>query len=167
MGRAMPTSTDLLFDVEVEPVAPSADPNKPTDPTILGTLDPKLKSKPLTRYTFAYAIPARQIAFNPGPNNTHHGALELDLAAYDADGNLVTGLSQTVNMPLSDARYAEFIKGPFRFTQQLDLPPGPLFLRIGVLDPTANKLGTLEIPLTVPKSPAHPAVATTTPQPNP
>jgi VWFA-related protein len=164
MGRAMPTSTGLLFDVEVEPVAISADPNKPTDPTILGTLDPKLKSKPLTRYTFAYAIPARQIAFNPGPNDTHHGALELDLAAYDADGNLVTGLSQTVNMPLSDARYQTFIQGPFRFTQQLDLPPGPLFLRIGVLDPTAQKLGTLEIPLTVPKNPTQRA---SKPAPNP
>jgi hypothetical protein len=54
-------------------------------------------------------------------------------------------------MPLSDARYQQFIQGPFRFTQQLDLPPGPLFLRIGVLDPTANRIGTLEIPLTVPK----------------
>jgi VWFA-related protein len=169
MGRAMPTSTDILFDVEV---TPSGDPRSPSDPTrtILGTLDPKLKSKPLTRYSFAYAIPARQIAFTTDPKGIHRGSLELDIAVYDGSpgvsdqkgsdqkggdqaGNaqLLTGLSQTINMPLSDARYQQFIQGPFRFTQQLDLPPGPLFLRIGVLDPTANRIGTLEIPLTVPK----------------
>ncbi|MGD0797934.1 MAG: VWA domain-containing protein [Acidobacteriaceae bacterium] len=162
MGRAMPTSTGILFDVEV---TPNGDPRSPSDPTrtILGTLDPKLTSQPLTRYAFAYAVPARQIAFTTGPQGIHHGALELDIAVYDGSltgsdqaGNaqLLTGLSQTIQMPLSDARYQTFIQGPFRFTQQLDLPPGPLFLRIGVLDPNAQKLGTLEIPLTVPKTPS-------------
>jgi VWFA-related protein len=157
MGRAMPTSTDILFDVQVEP---STIPPKPDDPPILGTLDPtvatKLKGKPLTRYGFQYAIPARQLTFTPGPHGTHKGALELDIAVYDGDlygsGKLITGLSQTVSMPLSDARYQEFIKGPFRFTQQLDLPAGQFFLRIGALDTTSNKVGTLEIPLTVPKN---------------
>jgi VWFA-related protein len=152
MSRSMPTSQQILFDVQVEP---STVPPKPDDPPILGTLDPtikaKLKDKALTRYGFQYAIPARQLTFTPGPNGTHKGAIELDLAAYDAGGKLITGLSQTVSMPLSDARYQEFIQGPFRFTQQLDLPPGQLFLRIGVLDPTSNKVGTLEIPLTVSK----------------
>jgi VWFA-related protein len=168
MGRAMPTSTDILFDVQV---TPSTQPRNPSDPAILGTLDSKLKSKPLTRYTFAYAIPARQIAFTADPKGIHHGALELDIAVYDAsfggNGQLLTGLSQTVNMPLSDARYQTFIQGPFRFTQQLDLPPGPLFLRIGVLDPNANKLGTLEIPLTVPKNPTQRAASAPHPEPNP
>jgi hypothetical protein len=54
-------------------------------------------------------------------------------------------------MPLTTAQYRQFIKSPYQFTQQLDLPSGQLFLRFGVLDPTSNKLGTLEIPLTVPK----------------
>jgi hypothetical protein len=127
----------------------------PNDPPVLGTLDPavkeKLQGKPLTRYGFQYAIPARQIAFTPGPGNTRRGSLEIDIAAYDADGKLVTGLSQTVKLPLSDAKYQQFIQGPFRFFQQLDLPSGQLFLRIGILDPASNKIGTLEIPLTIPK----------------
>ena len=67
MSRSMPTSTDLLFDVQVEP---STEPPKPTDPPILGTLDPKLAAlsskngKHLTRYGFEYVLPARQIAFH-------------------------------------------------------------------------------------------------------
>jgi VWFA-related protein len=148
MGRAMPASTGILFDVQVEP---STIPPNPADSPILGTLDPSLKDKPLTRYAFQYAIPARQIAFASGPNGTHNASLELDLAVYDADSKLVTGLSQTVKMPLSDAKYQQLIQGPFRFFQQLDLPSGPLFLRIGILDRASGKIGTLEIPLTVPR----------------
>jgi VWFA-related protein len=154
MGRAMPTSQQILFDVGVES---STEVVKTTDPqgSILGTLDPvvkvKLKDKPLIRYNFNYAIPARQIAFSAGPNGTHNGSLELDIAVYDADAKLVTGLSQTVKMPLSDDKYRQFIQGPFRISQQIDLPAGQFFVRIGILDRTSNKVGTLELPLTVAK----------------
>jgi hypothetical protein len=68
----------------------------------------------------------------------------VDVTVTDAKGNPVTGLSQTIKMPLTSAQYRQF-------TQQLDLPSGQLFLRIGVLDPPSGKLGTLEIPLAVPK----------------
>jgi hypothetical protein len=54
-------------------------------------------------------------------------------------------------MPLSDDKYKQFIQGPFRFSQQIDLPAGQLFVRIGILDRTSNKVGTLEIPLTATK----------------
>lgn len=66
MGRAMPTSTDILFDLQVEP---STLPPNPADPpgAILGTLNPKLKDKPLVRYSFQYAIPASQIDFSAAP----------------------------------------------------------------------------------------------------
>jgi hypothetical protein len=75
----------------------------------------------------------------------------VDVTVTDAKGNPVTGLSQTIKMPLTSAQYRQFIRSPYQFTQQLDLPSGQLFLRIGVLDPPSGKLGTLEIPLAVPK----------------
>jgi VWFA-related protein len=150
MGRAMPVSTQIVFNVYVEPVTAPAGPAAPTR-TVLGTLDPKLKNKPLTRYSFLYNFPASRLAFTSAPNGSHHGSVDLNIAAYDADGKLVTGLSQTVTMPLSDIQFQQFMRGPFHFLQQLDLPSGPLFLRIGILDHTANKIGTLEIPITVPK----------------
>ncbi|MGP8258621.1 MAG: VWA domain-containing protein [Acidobacteriaceae bacterium] len=144
MSRGMPTSSDLLFYVAVEP---STTPAKPTDPPVMGTLNPSLNGKPLTRYNFTYSISAGRLAFTNGPNATHNGSVELDLAAYDADAKLVTSLSQTVNMSLNDKTVAN--KQPLNFSQQIDLPPGQLFLRVGVLDRTSNKVGTLELPLTV------------------
>ena len=156
MGHAVSASTGLLFDAQVEP---STEPAKPADPPIFGVLDVKLKTKHLTRYGVEYALPARQIAFTSGPNKTHEGGVEFDLAAYDADGKLINSLSQTLKLPLSDAAYLQMQKGPFRFFQQLDLPPGEVFLRVGIRDLTSNKIGTLEIPLTVPKNPPDRAAA--------
>jgi len=148
MSRGFPSSEQLLFDVEVEPstVAP-----KPGDPPVLGTLDPKLQGKHLTRYGFSFVVPVQQIAFTG--SNTHKGSLDFDIAVYDSNDRLLTGLSQIVKTTLTDATYQQQMsaKEPIRFFQQIDLPPGQLFLRVGVLDHTSNKVGTLELALKVGK----------------
>ncbi len=150
MTHGISASTGLLFDAQVEP---STEPAKPTDPAIFGVLDVKYKTKHLTRYGVEFVFPARQLAFTPGPNNTHRGGIEFDVVAFDPDGHLINSLSQTLQLPLSESTYQQMQKGPFRFFQQLDLPPGETFLRVGIRDLTSNKIGTLEIPITVPKTP--------------
>ncbi len=150
MGRGVPTSSQLLFDVRVEPTTTAP---KPTDPPVMGVLDEKLKGKPLVRYDFQYIFPARQITFTDGPGGSHKGSVEFDVAAYDVYGKLITSLSQTIPLPLTADQYERMVKSqtPFQFFQQLDLPPGEMFLRVGVLDGVSDKVGTLEIPLTVSK----------------
>jgi len=157
MTRGVPTSSALLFDVRV---APSTEPAKPSDPPVMGTLDPKLSDKHLVRYGLLYFIPeiSRQLSFSDGPDGSRKLSLEFDIAAYDVYGKLITGLSQTVTPPpVSAAQYPQFIKKPLQFFQQLDLPPGEIFLRVGILDHSSQKIGTLEIPLIVKKKPAGPA----------
>jgi hypothetical protein len=43
------------------------------------------------------------------------------------------------------------VLSPFQFLQQIDLPAGQSFVRAGILDETSKKIGTVEIPITVPK----------------
>ena len=150
MSRGVTTSQDLLFEVGV---APSDEPPKPNDPAVMGTLDPKLRGQHLARCGFTYVVPAEQIKFADGPKGSHKGALEFDIAVYDSDDKLLTGISQTLKLPLSDSTYRQLVAshGPVRFFQQIDLPPGLMFIRVGVLDATANKAGTLELPLNVGK----------------
>jgi VWFA-related protein len=157
MARGVPTASQVLFDVRV---APTTDPVKPDDP-VRGTLDPKLAGKPLVRYDIQYLIPARQITFAPGPGGTRKCTIAIDLAAYDVYGKLITGLSQTVtSSPLTAEQYQKFLQRPFQPFQQIDLPAGEIFLRVGVLDGVSDKVGTLEIPLTVSKKLARPPSAT-------
>jgi hypothetical protein len=145
MGGGAPPATQLLFDVRVEP----AEPARPTVSQVMGTLDPRLQRAPLTRYGFSYLLPVSQIAFANGPGGMHSGSLEFDVAAFDADGRQVTILSQTMKLPLTKEEYEQFVKTPFQFFQQIDLPPGALTLRVGILDGVSNKVGTMEIPATV------------------
>ena len=163
MGRGVPTSTQLLFDVRVQPSTGSL--NAPGT-KVLGVLDPKLQDKPLKRYDFQYIFPGRQITFSDGPDGTHKGNLEFDIAAYDVYGKLITSLSQTIPLPLKQDAYQRMVKAPFQFFQQLDLPPGEMFVRVGILDGVSDKTGTLEIPLTVTKK-SDPSSAPPTAAPAP
>ena len=147
MSRGLATASDILFDVSVEPSTAAP---KPGDPPVLGTLNQNLKGKLLTRYSFQYSIPVEQITFKNGiRRGMHDGALGFDIAVFDANDKRLTGLSQTMNMSLKTKTIAS--KQPIQFTQLIDLPPGQLFLRVGVLDQNSNKTGTLELPLKIVK----------------
>ena len=149
MSRGLATSTDILFDVEVKP---SATPRKPGAP-LLGTLNPALQGRRLTRYGLQYAVPSQQIVFKDGSKQTHDGNLDFDIAVYDTNDKLLTGLSQVVKVTLSDDKYKQMLANqePIQLYQQIDLPPGQLFLRVGVLDHNSDKVGTLELPLNIGK----------------
>ena len=150
MSRGMAASSDVLFDVHVEPstVAP-----KPDDTSILGTLDPKWHNKRLTRYGFQYTVPNDQIAFKNGKKGMHDAEISFNIAVYDSNDKLITGLSQDAKSTLTDASYQQKSthNEPIKLLQQIDLPPGQFFIRVGVLDKTSNKTGTLELPLKVEK----------------
>lgn len=151
MGRGVPTSTQLLFTVRVEP---QGDGTLPPGVKMLGALDPKLAGKPLHRYDFQYSLPGRQITFKDGPDKSHIASLEFDIAAYDVYGKPVTSISQTVNLTLTEERYQQLQRRPFDLMQGLDLPAGELFVRMGILDANSDRTGTLEIPLAVTNKPS-------------
>jgi len=151
-----PPVIQLFFDVRVVPIPK---PENPTDPPVMGFLDPKLKKMPwqLTRYAIFFMLPQKQIAFADDGDGNHNGAVKFDVAAFDSDGKMVSSVSRTRMLPLTNEQYRMFIATPFQFNQQLDLPRGKFTLRVGILDSVSKKVGSLEIPLTVGKKP--PSVA--------
>jgi len=146
----------LLFDVRVEPT--TTEPN-PFDPPVMGVLDPKLKDKALVRYDFLYVLPVEQITFADLSGGSRDGAVEFDIVAYDLLGKVITSTSQTMKLPLTSDEYGQFVKRPFQFLQQLDLPAGEMFVRVGIHDDVSGKIGTVEIPFAVGKKASTPAVA--------
>jgi VWFA-related protein len=148
MGRTMPTATQLLFDVKF---APTTSAPGPTDPPIIGFPAPEFKSKPLTRYDILYTIPPDQLTFTTAPDGTRTDSVQFDVVASDVFGKLITSVSRTMQLPFSPDEYAHFLQSPFQFLQQIDLPAGQSFVRIGILDQSSNRIGTIEIPLTVAK----------------
>jgi hypothetical protein len=149
----VPGATQLLFDVQV---LPSAQLGPPSDPPLMGSLGRKYRKAPLTRFDLQYTVELSQIAVAESPDGTHSDSLEFDAAAYNNNRKLVTNIRQTTQLPLTGDDASQIADAPFQFMQHLDLPPGQVYLRVGVMDRTSNKVGTVEIPLTVPKNPVRP-----------
>jgi len=137
-------STQLLFDLNVQPASSS----QPT-PTAPAKAAPHTKGSP---YNTVFQFDPKQIALTQNPDGTRTAAIEIDLGAYDSFGQLVAARSQTFNLTITPAQYAGFLHAPLKFPLAIDFPHGQLTLRAGLFDTIANQSGTLEIPLTIPKS---------------
>jgi hypothetical protein len=138
MGRFAPVAMQVRFDVKV---APTESAPGPTDAKVMGFPVAEFKGKAMERYDILYTVPANEIAFSDGQDGAYRGSLEFDVVASDVFGKLVTSVSRTMPLVLSVDEYAEFVKTPFQFAQQIDLPAGDVFVRVGVLDWVSKKVG--------------------------
>jgi hypothetical protein len=148
MQRFAPPATQLLFDARV---AASTTPPGPTDAATMGFPVAQVKDKPMARYDLLYSLAPSQIAFSDGPDGVYRGAVEFDITVSDVFGKLITSVSRTMPLTFDAEEYAEFVKVPFQFFQQIDLPAGQAYIRAGVLDKISNKVGTVDIPLKIAK----------------
>jgi VWFA-related protein len=152
---ALPT-TQLLFDLEVQPTPPSNSAAYAAAEAAMKTannsdtkkLERSLKGAP---YDVVFRFDPTQMGFSEGPGGTRTANLEFDLGAYDLYSNLIVARSQVIKIVLTPSECDEFMKTPFRFYLPIPLPSGQLKLHAGLFDTVANTSGTLEIPLTIPK----------------
>jgi hypothetical protein len=101
-------------------------------------------------YVIDFAVDSSTLRFIPEENGDYGGALDLRMAAYDKDGQQLTGLSSVWAASLKPAAYKDVLNGGVRIEQALDVPVQAASLRLGIADPTSNFMGTLELPLPVP-----------------
>ncbi|HSY68935.1 MAG TPA: VWA domain-containing protein [Edaphobacter sp.] len=139
MGRGVPAATQIVFEARVVP----ADPQPASIP--IAQHKPPLKG-PLTRYDIDYAIGPRALDLGPLPRGERHGEIVIAATAWSADGKALTGNVLTRSFTLTAAQYRESGESGLQFHQTLDIPSGPVFLRLGVYDPASGHMGTLEIP---------------------
>ena len=150
MGHGKPDVTELLFDVTVLPSPAPAKPGESSGPALMGSPNPKLKGKPLVRYDFTYMLPAGEITLaGDDPSGTRTGSVEVVVAAYSADGDLLNSTDKATAFTINADQVAHSLQQPSRSDVQLDLPPGKVFVRVGILDVPSQKMGILEIPQTV------------------
>ncbi len=138
-------ATQILFDLHVEPGSATA---QPASPSASSPAPPHTKGIP---YNTIFTFDPTQIALTEAPDGTRTANIELDLGAFDFYGKLVSARSQTFKLTVTPAQYAVFYRKPLNLSLAIDLPRGQLTLHAGIFDTSANKAGTLEIPLNVPK----------------
>src|SRR5262249_21383853 len=78
-----------------------------------------------------------------------HAVLDFLATAWDKN-NLDAGHSgKTVRATLSQQNYAQVMKTGIPLHQEMELKPGTYTLRLGVIDRGSQRIGTIDVPLTV------------------
>jgi VWFA-related protein len=148
MQHGVLPQSQVLFHVRLVPAGdPSVKEEKiSSDPA--GALAKTLKP-PLARYIADYTIDPRGFDSKTLPDGRLHHELELTQVAYDAGGIRLNYTDQGFAIDTPPALERE--QG-IRMHQEIDLPAGQVYLRVGIHDLISGRIGTVEIPLQVAKN---------------
>ena len=100
-----------------------------------------------------YAIDAHDIAFADGADQRKLASVDFVATAWDKDLKLVTHTADTMQTTLRPDAYKEVMHTGLPYHQELDLKPGKYILRMGVLDRGSQKIGTVDVPITIGDAP--------------
>ena len=141
LNHDMPNATQILFAARVVPVTP-----QPSPGAKIAARNARL-SGPTTRYSIDFFIRWNDVALAAGSDGTHQGKLEVGLTGWDAKGKSLNWEEGTQEMALKPDVYAAIQKSGIPAHLEIDLPATVEYLKLGVVDGTSGKAGTLEIPL--------------------
>jgi VWFA-related protein len=97
-----------------------------------------------------FHIDPRTITFQHGSDGLAHAELNCVVWAYPKKGDPIRAEGGTLTAAMSTDDYEKMMKSFFPCQRTLDLKPGQYTLRLGVLDRTANLIGTMTTPFSVP-----------------
>ena len=152
MVHNAPSSARLLFQARVLPaddpaVRSAAQAQQPAADSG-GSLTRKLQG-PLKRYAIDFLADMHRVNADLAEDGRRYSTLEFIAIAYDADGKMLNYSDRTFKRSIGPAKYGEFMQAGWPMHQELDLPAGDIYLRLGVRDITTGWLGSLEIPVKV------------------
>ncbi len=136
--------SQVIFEVRVLPagdpalhgVQPAAGPaGKPEKPL----------QEPVRRYMIDYSIDPHRLAFAELPDGKLRAELEVAQAVYDVDGKRVNYSDTGLEVDLTAQDLARAMRLGIPVHEEIDLPAGDVYVRMGVRDATSGRLGTVEI----------------------
>jgi VWFA-related protein len=96
-----------------------------------------------------YAVDAHDIRFADSDDQQKHVAVDFMAAAWSKDFKDAGYTTDMVNTAFRPEAYQQVLHTGFPAHQELDLKPGNYTLRLGVLDRGSQKIGTVDVPLTI------------------
>ena len=144
--RGAPPSSQILFKVRVLPSDDPALKGLESQAGPAGLMAKKL-SGAVKRYWIDYAADMHQVAASLGSDRLHHFSVEFVAIAYDRDGKILNVANRAFKLNLQSVQYDRIMQTGLPLHQEIDVPTGEVYLRIGVHDLLTHRIGSLEIPL--------------------
>jgi len=141
IGLGMPNFDQILYKVRVTPKDPQPAPNAPRAGS-----NTELKP-PFTRYDVEFAVSLKDIAMGLPSEAVRRGHIEVMLIAFDHDGEILNILKRRSKLSMDPKVYSATQAVGLQIHEEIDLPPGDVYLRTGIYDLNSGSCGTIGVPL--------------------
>lgn len=141
IGLGMPNFNQILYKVRVSPKNPQPSPKSPRAGS-----NTDLKP-PFTRYEVEFAVSLPDIAMSTESNGVRHGQIEVMLIAFDQDGKILNILKRRNKLTMDSNTYAATKSVGLQIREEIDVPPGEVYMRAGIFDLNSGNCGTVGISL--------------------
>jgi len=142
IGLGMPDFDQILFKVQLLP----KNPQPPANARRAGN-NTKLKA-PFTRYDVNFAVALPDIAMVSDANGTRSGNIEIMLDAFGPSGDLLNFVKKRSSLTMDPKVFEATQQVGMQVHEEIDLPAGEIYLRVGIYDLNSGKCGTVGAALT-------------------
>jgi VWFA-related protein len=97
-----------------------------------------------------FAVDPSDLTFVDGPEQRKQDIVDFMAVALDKDQKEAGNAISTVNAALRPETYQQVLQTGFPAHLDLDLKPGRYVLRLGAIERSSEKIGTVDVPITVP-----------------
>lgn len=151
LQRGAPPISQVVFEARILSAADPAAKEVKVAAGPAGEIPQSPQSMP-HRYLVDFSADPHGITWTPAPNGGAHGEVEVSMVAWGADGQRVNYTDRALGVNLDPAQSAQVLKTGLPLHQEIDLPAGTIYLRVAIHDLPSGRIGSMEIPLQVPKS---------------
>jgi len=102
---------------------------------------------PFTRYHVEFAVSLPDIAMAADARGVRHGYIEVMLLAFDREGSILNIVKKRSKLTMDAKVYAATQQVGMQIREEIDVPPGEVYLRTGIYDLNAGNCGTVGVPL--------------------
>ena len=141
IGLDMPDFDQILFKLQVVPKNPQPPANAPRAGN-----NTKLKA-PFIRYDVNFAVALPDIAMGLDANGTRHGRIEIMIIAFGPGDNILNIVRKHSNLTMDSKVYEATQQVGMQIHEEIDAPPGEIYLRAGIYDMNSGNCGTVRAAL--------------------
>jgi len=137
IGLGMPDFDQILFKVQLEP----KNPQPPANAKRAGN-NTKLKA-PFTRYDVNFAVALPDITMGSDATGRRSGNIEIMLVAFGPSGDILNFVKKRSNPTMDPKMYEATQQVGMQIHEEIDVPSGENYLRVGIYDLNSGKCGTV------------------------
>lgn len=144
-AHGAPPATQIRFSARVLAASSPEAQSLAIAPGSGGEMAASLKA-PVRHYVVEMAVDARDLAFEEAPGGMRRTTIEFAVLVYDQEGKRLNLANRGFRMLLTPEQYATAQANGIPLRTAIDLPAGPVSLRIAVHDMESERVGSLEVP---------------------